>query len=517
MDLSTPTPAVQRALGIAQLLARRLGEQEVRPFHIFQALLQEEEGLAATTLQKAGLSLDLVRQGLPGRDEPPPTGSFEPSLALSAAVYEVLKTAAEISLEVTGERIVAGDHLVVAIVRRDRETRAQLETLGLDVSQVAERAFGQLPTLSLDEPLELGATVEQMEVLRILDAGANRANEALRVIEDYCRFVLDDAFLCRELKEMRHDLSAALADVSSISLAARDTLADVGTAITTAQESARHSASAVIHANLKRLQEALRSLEEFSKLSSAALARKLEGLRYRSYTVERAITLGASARRRLADARLYVLISSSECTADLEWTIGEATAGGAQIFQLREKGLDDDELLRRARRVRQATNKAGVLLVVNDRPDIARIVGADGVHLGQNDLPIKEARRITGPKMLIGISTHTIQQVREAILNGASYIGVGPTFPSKTKSFSEYPGLDFVHSATAETSLPCFVIGGVNQTTIVDAIAAGAQRVAVGEAICKASEPRAIAAGMRRLLNESAAGDTRDLTLQPYD
>jgi thiamine-phosphate pyrophosphorylase len=251
-------------------------------------------------------------------------------------------------------------------------------------------------------------------------------------------------------------------------------------------------------------------LEEFGKLRSAALARQLERLRYRSYTVERAITLGASARRKLADARLYVLIGSSECTAELEWTIGEAAAGGAQVFQLREKGLDDDELLGRARRVRQATSKARALFILNDRPDIARMVGADGVHLGQRDLPVKEARRIAGPEMLMGMSTHTIQQVREAILNGASYIGVGPTFPSKTKSFAEYPGLDFVRAATSETSLPCFVIGGINQATIGDVIAAGAKRVAVSEAICKANEPRVVAAQLRRLLDEIATGKIKD-------
>ena len=113
------------------------------------------------------------------------------------------------------------------------------------------------------------------------------------------------------------------------------------------------------------------------------------------------------------------------------------------------------------------------MFIVNDRPDVARLVDADGVHLGQDDMPVKEARRILGRDALIGVSTHTIEQVRQAVLDGASYLGVGPVFPSRTKKFSEFPGLDFVRAVAAETTLPAFVIGGVNLETIGAAVAAG--------------------------------------------
>src|SRR5207248_6725982 len=102
----------------------------------------------------------------------------------------------------------------------------------------------------------------------------------------------------------------------------------------------------------------------------------------------------------------------------------------------RQKELSDRELLERAREIRRWTREAGALFIVNDRPDIARLVEADGVHLGQDDLPVKEARRILGPDALIGVSTHDIEQLRQAVLDGASYIGVGPTFPSDTKDFT---------------------------------------------------------------------------------
>ena len=158
---------------------------------------------------------------------------------------------------------------------------------------------------------------------------------------------------------------------------------------------------------------------------------------------------------------MYVLLTRARCAAALDWTIQEAATGGATVFQLREKSRGDRELLALARDVRRWTRQAGALLIVNDRPDVARLVEADGVHLGQDDLPVKEARRILGPDALVGVSTHDVAQLRQAVLDGASYVGVGPTFPSGTKDFAELAGLDFVRRAMAETSLPAFVIGGV--------------------------------------------------------
>jgi thiamine-phosphate pyrophosphorylase len=505
LELSTLTPAVQRAIVTAQYLAKEAGEPEVRPRHLLHALLQEEEGLAATLLKKAGLSSDTLRRTFDAARGCQPLVSFDPVFALALHTEGILRTAGEIAFELTGERTAAGDHVVVAMLRLHEEIRAELQSVGLDFTRLEESVFGRLPVLTLDEPLELTDTAEQVGASRVLDAAGNRAREALRVVEDYCRFVLDDSFLCRELKQLRHDLTEALAVAGNGLIAARDTLADVGTAINTLQEQARVSIMAVVEANFKRLQEALRSVEEFSKLRSRLSGLRVEQLRYRSYTLERAVWMGAGGRQRLSGVRLYVLISSAQCTADLEWTIQEAAAGGAQIFQLREKHLDDRKLLEQARRVRQATRNAGCLLIVNDRPDIARLVGADGVHLGQDDLPLKEARCILGTEGLIGVSTHTIEQVRHAVLHGASYIGLGPVFPSATKGFAVYPGLDFVRAAVAETSLPAFSIGGVNLETIGAAVAAGAERVAVSEAVCKASDPRSAAAQMRSMLDEAVA------------
>jgi thiamine-phosphate pyrophosphorylase len=362
----------------------------------------------------------------------------------------------------------------------------------------------------VDERLHLLGSTEQVDTARIMDVSADRAREALRVVEDYCRFVLDDAFLSRELKQLRHELTEALAPWSTTQLLeARETRRDVGTTISTPGEEHRPSLQAVVEANFKRLQESLRSLEEFGKVQSPQLGQTVEQLRYRCYTLERALILGAWARQRLADVRLCVLISTSYCKAALDWTIKEAAAGGARMIQLREKSLKDRALLELARQIRRWTREAGVLFIVNDRADVARLAEADGVHVGQEDLPLKESRRILGPDLLIGVSTHTIGQVRQAILDGANYVGVGPTFPSETKEFAEFPGLEFVSQVSKETSLPAFVIGGVSQENIERTTAAGGQRIAVGQAVCQSPNPRRAAEELLQALPQSFSRSPR--------
>jgi thiamine-phosphate pyrophosphorylase len=496
------TPAAWRALETALQLAAQAEAETVQPRHVLQAILLEPEGQATRLLADAGLSAAIIADWLSSAaqsDAPDP--NVRP-LPFGPGLQETLNCAATVAHDLTGERTIASDHLLVALVRGDEELRTELVKLGLDVARLEARLVAlAIPILALDEPLHLAEPTERIDTARILDANANRAREALRVIEDYCRFSLDDPCLSAETKQLRHDLTQQLGTLpGNLLVEARETLRDVGTRLTTMTEHQRHSLEAVVRANLKRLAEALRSLEEYSKLHRPQVSQALEALRYRSYTLERAILIGTTARERLADARLYVLLTGSLCTGSLDWTIQEAAAGGARMVQLREKNLGDRELLDRARKVRHWTRKAGVLFIMNDRPDIARLTEADGVHVGQDELWVKDVRRILGPNALIGVSTHTIDQVRQAVRDGASYLGVGPTFPSETKEFADFPGLPFVEQAARETTLPAFVIGGVNRDTIGAAVAAGARRVAVSQAICQADDPRAAAAELLRIL-----------------
>jgi thiamine-phosphate pyrophosphorylase len=486
------TPAVQRAREAAENWARRLGHSSAGTTALLLGLLEEEEGQAAQLLIKFGGELQAVRERLASLDL-----KDEPSAARS-----VREAAGQLARELSGERTIRSEHFLLALLKVSKALRDTLLALGVAVDEIESAVQSDsVGPLSLDEPLEFTATPPQMDLGRILDASANRAREAIRVVEDYCRFALNDAILSRELKTLRHDLNEALSTIGDrFLLTTRDTPGDVGTAITTEAESRRDSLEQVVHVNLKRLQEALRSLEEYGKVASSRTGAAIEKLRYRSYTLEQSILQRMGAATRLANARLYLLLTGSACAASIEFVIFEAVAGGVDIVQLREKSLSDRELLDRARRVRRWTSEAGALFIINDRPDIAAIVDADGVHLGQDDMAVRDARRIVGPDALIGVSTHSLEQLRQAALDGASYVGVGPVFASRTKQFDELPGLEYVRQANRESTIPMFALGGITSDNISQVVAEGASRVAVSAAICGADEPQPIAATLKRLL-----------------
>ena len=335
---------------------------------------------------------------------------------------------------------------------------------------------------------------ESVQVLRILDAAANRAREGLRVVEDYVRFVLDDSHLTRKLKEWRHELTEVLGCIPSAGrMAARDTAADVGTRITTPGEVSRRAPEDVLTANFKRLQESLRSLEEYGKLFRADLAARVEQLRYRTYTLHRAAAIVRTSLDRLEDVRLYVLLDGRESMEEFERLARVLIENGVDAIQLRDKTLDDRTLLARARRLRELTRRGDALFIVNDRPDIAALAHADGVHVGQEELSAKDARTVVGPDALVGVSTHSIEQAREAVLSGANYIGVGPTFPSRTKQFEEFPGIAFLDAVVSEIRLPAFAIGGIDTTNLPRVLGTGIRRIAVSGAVLGASDPGATA------------------------
>ena len=451
------------------------------------ALLADDDGRPAERLRTLGLDPEAVRLAAAQAE----FGDAQPDL---------LKHARPLAVELSADPTLTTDVVLLALLEVDEPFAV---ALGLSAEALrslwptpepASAAFAPAAFLVEEAP-------DRSQAARILDANANRAREAYRVLDDYARFALNDAILTQSLKEQRHRLAASLGLLpANLLLAVRDTPGDVGTTLTAGGEYARTDARQVAAVNAKRLQEALRSLEEYGKLFSTHFAASIEQLRYAAYTLERALLRGDDARAKLADARLYVLLSGSRCAAALDWTIAEAADGGAQVVQLREKELPDRELLAQARNVRRWTRKHNVLFIVNDRPDIAKLAEADGVHLGQDDLPIAEARRILGAEALIGVSTHDVAQLREAVLAGADYVGVGPTFPSRTKNFEAFAGLELVAAVARATSLPAFALGGITPANVAQVIDAGLRRIAASDAIAAADDPRAVAATFRELL-----------------
>ncbi len=314
------------------------------------------------------------------------------------------------------------------------------------------------------------------------------------MVEEYVRFVLDDAHLTQLQKQLRHDLAAILGELPrECLLTARSTQHDVGTAVTTSSEFARRDVRDVAEANQKRVEQSLRSLEEFLKPVAPATAGRIEQLRYRTYSLGRAVALTDHSRQRLAGASLYVLIDGHTSLETFAATVEALIGAGVDIVQLRAPQLTDRQLVARARLLRDRTRHAEMLYVMNNRPDLAVLTQADGVHVGQDDLTVKEIRAIVGTEMLVGVSTHSLEQARQAVIDGANYLGCGPTFPSRTKSFTQFPGLDLLAAVRQEISLPAFAIGGIDLENLASVRATGFTRVAVASAVTSAADPAAAA------------------------
>jgi thiamine-phosphate pyrophosphorylase len=205
-----------------------------------------------------------------------------------------------------------------------------------------------------------------------------------------------------------------------------------------------------------------------------------------------------------------VLLDGRSSLAEFEALARHVVQAAADMIQLRDKQLPDRQLIERGRLLRAITSGENTLLVINDRPDLAVLLRADGVHLGQEDLSVKDARSIVGPDALIGVSAHTPEQARQAVLDGANYLGVGPTFPSGTKHFAEFPGLELLRAVAADIRLPAFAIGGIDKHNLAEVLATGFQRIAVAGAVLSAPDPRAATAELVAALNDSGHNQTAD-------
>ena len=350
--------------------------------------------------------------------------------------------------------------------------------------------------------------IPNLSLLRIVDANCNRAREAARVLEDYARFTLNHAALSERLKNLRHDFRTATEQLQRRALPARDTPGDVGTVITTQTERTRESSAAVITAAAKRLGEALRTIEEYTKTLDGAIAEQLQALRYRAYDLEHDILLTLSpGRERMAGVTLCVLVTESLCRLPWLETARLALEGGADCLQLREKHLEGTELLSRAEQLAALCRKHNAISIINDRPDIALLGGADGVHVGQGDLPARRVRQLVGPDLIVGVSTHAIEQAQQAILDGADYIGAGPVFTSTTKPKPDLLGIAYAAAASQGLSVPALAISGITAANASQLAAAGVHRAAVSSAVLCADDPASAAAAIKAALQRKVADD----------
>jgi thiamine-phosphate pyrophosphorylase len=510
------TAGALRALRRAEARARARSGGAVELADLAAALADESESRASALLVEFGLTPEGLLLALGLEIEPPPhdeEGQAE-SVPMSNETRAALGHASTRAKALDRSQWVGTEHILAGLLAAESEGAVALrleqaglavEALLLALAEADEVGSAPIPLAVEISPLELVEPNQAVDLARILDASANRAREGLRVVEDFVRFALDDPLLTRRIKEVRHRLAEALKGLDpEILLGSRDTRGDVGTHIMTVSEQTRENPRAVLMANFKRTGEALRSLEEYGKLVDVWISGRFEVLRYDVYTLEKLTLTALAARKGLDGVNLMVLVGGLPTFGDLTWIVGEALAGGAGAIQLREKGLPDREVLKRAREVRIMTAQSKALFIMNDRPDLARLAGADAVHLGQEDLTPRDARRVVGSAMMIGLSTHDRSQLEKAVLEGAGYLGVGPVFTSATKEFDDLAGLGYVAQAAESSNLPWFAIGGITEANLEQVLDAGARRVAVSSAVVRAESPRKAAATLKARLD--AAG-----------
>lgn len=318
---------------------------------------------------------------------------------------------------------------------------------------------------------------------RIIDANLNRATEGLRVIEEIARFILSDAELSARLKTIRHELQKFFYVEYDNLLDSRDTLNDVGCNIINPDK--KESLDSIFKANFKRVEEAFRVLNQYASLD--------DSYRYRIYTIEKEMRSKLKLDYKkifLNDKKLYLVTNSDNFESDEIFLdrVALSIKSGVDIVQLREKNTTSKRFIYLAQRIRELTSHFGAAFIVNDRVDIAKISNADGVHLGQDDIPVSYAREILGDNAIIGVSTHCPEHAKKAITDGADYIGVGPVFKTPTKPSKDPVGLEYVKWAADNVNIPFFAIGSIDTANIKEVVEAGAKRVAVIRAIMYADD-----------------------------
>lgn len=456
--------------------------------------------MAAVLLSQAGLTtptlVTLQEEGSTG-----PIPAWEKLPGVRNLARRILRASKDHLMESEGTSL----GFLFVLMEEMEGARESLESIGVGWEPLQALLKNQLPEgLILESPLEFELETDASGAGRILDAAANRVREGLRVVEDYLRFHWNDPVLTESAKNFRHDFQQAILPYQAKwFLPNRNVSEDVGLEIRTEAEQTRDSIGDILKANLKRVQESLRSLEEFGKLVDRSFPEQMARFRYQSYDLEKNLMARLTRENPFKQARIYCLLNREQLEKTGLHALERLLRNGLDVVQLRMKGAGDRELLMFGNKIRELTQKTNTLLVINDRPDIARVVRADAVHLGQEDLPLSQARLIAGPEMLIGISSHNQEQAKTAVLQGANYIGIGPVFPSKTKFIPKLAGIPLVEFAAQEIRIPWFAIGGIHASNLASVKQAGASKIVVSAALFDTDDPEEELSKLLRILDSN--------------
>ncbi len=332
--------------------------------------------------------------------------------------------------------------------------------------------------------------------LRMIDANLNRSSEGLRVLEDVARFLLEDAELSQRLRTLRHDLARETKSLGLGLLSQRDSEHDVGHRYRVSQSEKKLNMKTtspqglldLVTANAKRVEESLRVIEELAKLpeiSPMLNSTRFEQARFNLYTLERDLVSKVSRRDKIMRIPgLYVILDKQFLAGRDELDIaGQIIEGGVRVIQLRDKQSNKGELLLVAQKLKELCSQAGVLFIINDYLDLAMAVDADGLHIGQGDLPLPVVRRQLPIDKIVGCSVTTVSQATKAQNEGVDYIAVGSIFPTTTKKGATVVGVDILKELKRIGLTPLVAIGGINQNNVGEVVSAGADSIAVISAV----------------------------------
>ena len=349
-------------------------------------------------------------------------------------------------------------------------------------------------------------------ILRTIDANCNRIGEGLRFLEDIARFNLNDVILSRQLKQMRHTIIKIVYKLGFKLVSQRNSETDVGAAIESMSQV--QDLPSLIMANAKRAEEGLRVIEELAKLPEISPMLNyidFQKARFDLYTVEQQLLSLVLRKQKIGSLNgLYLILDTQTLKAKDEVdAAARAIRGGAKILQLRDKRLEKGKLFALASKLKNLCHQMGTLFIVNDHLDIALAVDADGVHLGQEDLPITEARNILAIDKIIGCSVTNLRQAHQAERGGADYIAVGAIYPTLTKEYAPVVGLKCLYQIKQKTSVPVIAIGGINKDNITEVFAAGADAVAMVSAVFNQEDVTEATRQMVRKIAKTNKGDTK--------
>ena len=332
------------------------------------------------------------------------------------------------------------------------------------------------------------------QTLRIIDANLNRIGEGLRLLEDIARLALNDTTLTQQLKTMRHEILRGDWPFQQQLLDARDSEGDVGITLEVPGDEKQRGLPVTVMANARRVQESLRILEEVAKIPGATPqldSERFKQARFNLYTIEQNLLSRLLRQDKLTRIKgLYVIIDTQALEGRSHIEVAhQVIQGGAKTIQLRDKLLNKRELLFIAQQLRKLCTEHNVLFIMNDYLDLALAADADGLHLGQDDLPLPLARKLLPLDKILGISVTTLDQAVAGESEGADYIAVGSMYPTTSKETAKVVGLETLRQIRQKLTSPLVAIGGITSDNAAEVMAAGADSVAVISAIIQAKVP----------------------------